>query len=128
MRKVILTENAPAPLKGLYSQAIIQGGSLMFTAGQVGINPQTGKLVEGGLEAQTRQTLDNLKAIVEKAGSDMSKVVKVTVLLDDIENFAAMNEIYKTYFPAPPPARTAYEVARLPIGALVEIEAVVQID
>mgnify|MGYP005864290715 CR=1 FL=1 len=129
MRKVILTKNAPAPLNNLYSQAIIvQGGSLLFTAGQVGIDPRTGKLVEGGLQAQTRQALENIKAIVQQAGSSMSKVVKVTVLLDNIDDFAAMNEIYKTYFPDSPPARTAFEAARLPIGALVEIEAVAQLD
>lgn len=129
MRKVLLTQNAPAPLKNLYSQAIIvEGGALLFTAGQVGLNPQTGKLVEGGLQAQTKQTMENIKAIVEHAGSDMSKVVKVTVLLDSIDDFAAMNKVYMTYFPDSPPARTAYEVARLPIGALVEIEAIVQLD
>jgi 2-iminobutanoate/2-iminopropanoate deaminase len=129
MRNTVLTKDAPAPLNNLYSQAIIaQGGSLLFTAGQVGIDPKTGKLVGGGLQAQTRQVMENIKAIVEHAGTEMTNVVKVTVLLDSIDDFAAMNEIYTAYFPEAPPARTAYEVARLPIGALVEIEAVVQID
>ena len=127
MRKVIFTPEAPAPLHNLYSQGIKAEGPLLYTAGQVGMAPDTGKLVEGGVQAQTRQALKNVKAIVEAAGSDMAKVVKVTVLLDSIDDFGAMNEVYKTFFAESPPARTAYEVARLPIGALVEIEAIAAI-
>ena len=129
MRKTIYTENAPKPIKNVYSQAVIvQGGKQLFTAGQLGIDPQTDKIVDGGVREQTRQALENIKAVVEHAGSSMANVVKVTVLLDNIDDFGAMNEIYTTFFPAPPPARTAFEVARLPLGALVEIEAIVQID
>lgn len=129
MKKTIITDSAPQPIKNLYSQAIIvSGGSIIYTAGQVGINPETGKLVEGGLGAQTKQAMENIKAIVEHAGGNMTNVVKVTVLLDSIDDFGAMNKVYTTYFPDSPPARTAYEVAKLPIGALVEIEAIAHLD
>lgn len=127
MREIILTENAPAPLAGLYNQGIKASGTFVYTAGQVGMAPDTGKLADG-LQAQTRQALENVKAIVETAGSDMSKVVKVTVLLDSIDDFGAMNDVYKTFFTVSQPARTAYEVAHLPIGALVEIEAIAVVD
>ena len=128
MRKSIFTENAPPPLHNLYSQGISTSGQLIFTAGQVGMAPGASSLVEGGVQAQTRQALENVKAIVEAAGSSMSKVVKVTVLLDSIDDFSAMNEVYITYFGESPPARTAFEAARLPIGALVEIEAIAAIE
>jgi 2-iminobutanoate/2-iminopropanoate deaminase len=128
MRNLIHTENAPQPLLNLYSQGILAQGKLIFTAGQVGMAPDTGTLVDGGVQEQTQQALRNVKAIVEAAGSDISQVVKVTVLLDNIDDFGAMNEIYKTYFADSPPARTAYEVARLPIGALVEIEAIAVVE
>ena len=127
MKNIIQTKNAPAPLAGLYNQGIKASGIFVYTAGQLGIAPDTGTLAEG-LHAQTRQALENVKAIIEAAGSDMSKVVKVTILLDNINDFGVMNEIYKTFFPESPPARTAYEVARLPLGALIEIEAVAVVD
>ena len=127
MKKTISTAEAPSPINNLYSQGILSEGKMVFTAGQVGLDPNTGKLVEG-LEAQTWQALENVKAIVEAAGTNMSNVLKVTVLLDNIDDFGAMNAAYTTFFPANPPARTAYEVGRLPIGALVEIEAIAVID
>ena len=129
MRKIIQTQNAPAPILNVYNQGVlVSSGGLLFTAGQLGIVPETGKLVDGGIEAQTRQALDNVKAIIEAAGSDMAHAVKVTLLLDSIDDFGAVNEIYKTYFTDSPPARTAFEAARLPLGALIEIEAIAAVD
>jgi len=138
MKKTVFTSDAPAPLHNLYSQAISVQGRLIFTAGQLGISPQTGTLVEGGVQAQTQQALENIKAIVKAAGSSMANIVKMTVLLanivkmtvllDSIDDFAAMNQVYKRYFTESPPARTAFEAARLPIGALVEIEAIAVVD
>ncbi len=128
MRKTINTKNAPAPVGNVYSQGVVAEGRLVFTAGQLGLDPAAGKLVSGGVQAETRRALENVKAIVEAAGSSMDRVVKVTVLLADIGDFSAMNEIYKTFFPDAPPARTAFEVGRLPLDALVEIEAVAVID
>lgn len=125
-RKRIQTDNAPAAV-GPYSQAIVANG-LVFTAGQVPLVPETGKLIEGDIQAQTRQALDNVKAVLEAAGSSLAQVVKVTVYLDDINDFAAMNEVYATYFTGEPPARSAFEVARLPLGAQIEIEAVAVVE
>ena len=121
-RRVVATDKAPAAV-GPYSQAI-RVGDLVYTAGQLGIDPATGKLVEGGIQAQTRQALTNLAAVLEAAGSDPAHVVKTTVFLQDIGEFKAMNEVYATFFPQEPPARSAVEVAALPLGARVEIEAV----
>lgn len=120
-RNVIHTPNAPAAV-GPYSQAIMTS-TMVFTAGQLGIDPATGKLVDG-LEAQTHRVLQNLKAILETAGSSLEQVVKTTVFLADMNDFAAMNAIYATYFSENPPARSTVQVARLPLGALLEIEAV----
>lgn len=120
--QAVTTGAAPAPV-GPYSQAIIHNG-FIFTAGQIGLVPGTDALVEGGIEAQTRQVLDNLRAIIEAAGSNMSKVIKTTVYLQDMGDFAAMNEVYASYFLHTPPARTTIEVAKLPRAALVEIEAI----
>lgn len=125
-RKRIQTDNAPAAV-GPYSQAIVANG-LVFTAGQVPLVPETGKLIQGDIQAQTRQALDNVKAVLEAAGSSLAQVVKVTVYLDDINDFAAMNEVYATYFTGEPPARSAFEVARLPLGAQIEIEAVAVVE
>jgi 2-iminobutanoate/2-iminopropanoate deaminase len=117
----ISTNHAPAAM-GPYSQGI-RSGNLLFTAGQVGLDPATGKLVEGGIQEQTRRVLDNVSAILEAAGASFDDVVKTTVFLSDIANFAAMNEIYKQYFGSDsPPARSTVQVAALPLGALVEIE------
>lgn len=121
-REIISTGNAPAAV-GPYSQAV-RCGDLLYTAGQIGLDPQTGKLVAGGILAQTHQALANLRAILASAGTSMAQVVKTTVYLQDIQDFGAMNQVYAEFFPADPPARSAVQVAALPLGALVEIEAV----
>ena len=122
MRKVVHTDRAPKAV-GPYSQGICAGG-YVFTSGQVGLDPATGKMVEGGTTAQARQIMENLRAILEAGKSDFSKVVKVTVYLSDINDFSAFNEVYSEYFPSDPPARSAFQVAALPLGAMVEIEMV----
>lgn len=121
-KQIIQTDNAPAAV-GPYSQATVING-MVFTAGQVGLIPGTKSLAEGGVQAQARQALDNLKAVLEAAGTSLGNVVKATVFLDSMDDFAAVNEVYATYFPENPPARSAVEVARLPLGALVEVEAI----
>ncbi|MBN1283924.1 MAG: RidA family protein [Anaerolineae bacterium] len=121
MREVVSTDKAPAAV-GAYSQAIKANG-FVFTAGQLGLDPATGKLAEGGIEAQTRQALKNLGAILEAAGASFGTVVKVTVFLHNIDDFAAMNRVYKECCADPPPARSAIAVRDLPLGGLVEIEA-----
>ena len=121
-REVIATENAPAAV-GPYSQGI-RAGHLIFTAGQLGMDPTTGKLVEGGVEAQARQALTNLQAVLEAAGTSLDRAVKVTVFLQDIEDFKAVNGVYAQFFTQDPPARSAVQVAALPLGGLVEIEAI----
>ena len=122
MKKVIHTDEAPDAV-GPYSQAI-HAGDLIFTSGQVALDPKTGKMVAGGIKEQARQVMENLKAILEAAGSDLSKVLKATVFLDDISAFAQVNEIYAEYFPEDQPARSAFQVGALPLGALIEIELV----
>jgi len=124
-RTVISTDKAPAAV-GPYSQGI-QIGHFLFTAGQLGMDPATGKLVEGGVEAQTRQALTNLSAVLEAGGTSLAHVIKTTVFLQDIQDFQAMNGVYAQFFTADPPARSAVEVAALPLGGLVEIEAVAAI-
>ena len=122
-KNIIATTNAPAAI-GPYSQAI-DCGSLLITSGQIPIDPATGNLVEGDITAQTRQSLTNVKAILEKAGSGMDKVIKTTVFLSDMNNFAAMNAVYAEFFTEGNyPARSAVEVGALPKGALVEIETI----
>jgi len=124
MRQVVSTEKAPAAV-GPYSQAIlVEPSAVVFTAGQVGINPKTGKMVEGGIQAETKQVLENLKAVLEAANSNLQNVIKCTVFLADINDFQAMNEVYKTYFPSNPPARSAVAVKQLPLNATIEIEAI----
>jgi len=125
-REVISTPKAPAAI-GPYSQAI-RVDNLVFTAGQVAIDPEQGKLIEGDIAAQTRQVLTNLSAVLEAAGSSLSQVLKTTVFLKDIHDFAAMNAVYAEFFPEKPPARSAVQVAALPLGALVEIEAVALVE
>src|SRR5215510_9919618 len=120
--KIVHTTKAPNAI-GPYSQAI-RTESLVFTAGQVGLNPETGELVEGGIEAQTRQALTNLQHVLEAADSGLNFVVKTTVFLKDMNDFAKMNAVYAEFFPEKPPARSTVQVAGLPKGALVEIECV----
>ena len=121
--KPIHTEKAPAAI-GPYSQAIISGSGLVFVSGQLPIDPATGAFPEGGVEAQTRQSLLNAQAILRAAGLSLSNVVKTTVFLADMADFAAMNGVYAQFFSAPFPARSAVAVKTLPKGALVEIECI----
>jgi 2-iminobutanoate/2-iminopropanoate deaminase len=125
-KKIIFTEKAPKAI-GPYSQAI-RTDSLVFTAGQVGLDPATSELVEGGIEAQTRQVLSNLKHVLEASDSGLNYVVKTTVFLKDMNDFAKMNAIYGEFFSQNPPARSTIAVAALPKGALVEIEAVALLE
>ena len=122
MKKVIKTTKAPAAI-GPYNQAI-QVGNLVYTSGQIPIDPATGNFVEGGIKEQTRQSLLNVKAILEEAGLTMSDVIKTTVFMADMNDFTDMNAVYSEFFPEPYPARSAVAVKTLPKGALVEIEVV----
>ena len=124
MKKIINTPNAPKAI-GPYSQAV-KTGNLVFVSGQLPLVPETMSFVEGGIKEQTRQALTNAKAILESAGTDLGGVVKTTVLLKDIADFAAMNEVYGEFFKADCPARAACQVANLPLGALVEIELIAE--
>src|SRR5215510_4433461 len=119
-KKIISTEKAPKAI-GPYSQAI-RIESLLFTAGQIGLNPATMELVAGGIEAETRQVLTNLKNVLESADSGLNFIVKTTVFLQNMSDFAAMNGVYAQFFPENPPARSTVAVAALPKGALIEIE------
>jgi 2-iminobutanoate/2-iminopropanoate deaminase len=121
-KKIVSTEKAPKAI-GPYSQAI-RTENLLFTAGQVGLDPMSMDLVEGGIEAQTRQVLTNLKHVLETGDSGLKFVVKTTVFLQDMNDFTKMNAIYAEFFPENPPARSTVQVAGLPKGALVEIECV----
>ena len=123
MKKVISIENAPKAI-GPYSQAIKLDNGLLFISGQTPIVPQTGKVIEGQIVEQTHQALNNIKAIVEEAGYTMKDIVKTTCLLNTMDDFAAMNEIYAQYFTENQPARATYAVEKLPLGVLVEIEAI----
>ncbi len=122
MKKVLATKEAPAAI-GPYSQAI-RAGKLVFVSGQLPIDPATGEFAGEDITAQTRQSLTNIKNILASDGLTMADVVKTTVLLKNIGDFAAMNEVYATFFEGDCPARAAFEVAALPKGALVEIEAI----
>lgn len=118
-REMVATERAPQAI-GPYSQAV-RAGNLLFLSGQLGIDPATGQLVPGGIAAETRQALENCRAVLAAAGRSLADVVQVQVMLADIADYAAMNHVYATFFPAHPPARAAYAVAALPRGARVEI-------
>lgn len=122
MKKVINTPNAPKAI-GPYSQAIEMNG-MLFISGQIPVNPKTGKIVEGGISKQTEQVMQNIEAILSEAGYTFNNVIKSTCLLNDMENFAAMNEVYGKYYPQDPPARAAYGVVKLPLGVMVEIETI----
>ena len=122
-KEIVRTERAPAPFQGApYNQAVKAAG-LVFVAGQLGLEPDSKEPVEG-VTAQTEQVMQNLRAILEEAGSGIDRLVKTTVFLQDLGDFAAMNEVYAKHVGAAPPARSTVEVAKLPSGALVEIEAV----
>jgi 2-iminobutanoate/2-iminopropanoate deaminase len=122
MKKIISTSKAPAAI-GPYSQAI-KVGNLVYTSGQIPVNPATGSFVEGGIKEQARQSLTNVKAILEEAGLTMANVIKTTVFMADMNDFADMNAVYAEFFAEPYPARSAVAVKTLPKGALVEIEVV----
>lgn len=121
-KDIISTKNAPAAL-GPYSQAV-KGGEFIFISGQIPIDPSTGKLVADDIKSQTRQSLENIKVILEAAGSSLAKVIKVSVFLSDMDDFQKMNEIYRQYFPDNFPARSSVKVSELPMNAKVEIEAI----
>ena len=123
--KVISTKQAPAAI-GPYSQAI-QVGNLVYTSGQIPIDPATGAFVEGGIKEQTRQSLTNVKAILNEVGLDLNNVVKTTVFMADMNDFADMNAVYAEFFSEPYPARSAVAVKTLPKGALIEIEVVAEV-
>lgn len=121
-RRVVLTDKVP-PARVPLSQAI-QQGDWVFASGQLGMDPRTGRLAEGGIRAETRQVCENLKAVLEAAGSSLAKVVKVTIYMADLGELMAMNEVFSAYFPTEPPARTTFQAAGLVAGARVEIEAI----
>jgi 2-iminobutanoate/2-iminopropanoate deaminase len=125
-KQIISTKNAPAAV-GAYSQAV-RSGNMVFTAGQLALDPATGKMLADDITIQTEQALKNLTAVLEAAGSSLANVVKCTVFLQDMGEFAAMNTVYAQFFAENPPARSAVQVAALPLGARVEIEAIAVVD
>lgn len=126
MKRIIKVENGPKPV-GPYSHAV-QVGNFIYTSGQVGIDPAIGKLIAGDVKDQTRQAMQNLKSILETAGASMNNVVKTTIFLKDMNDFAAMNEVYGSYFESAFPARETVQVVRLPVDAIVEISMVAFLD
>ena len=122
MKKIVKTKHAPSAI-GPYSQAV-DLGNLVFTSGQIPSNPQTGELVTDDIQAAARQSMENVKAILEAAGTGLQNVVKTTVYVKDLNDFKAVNEIYGSYFEGDCPARSCVQVAKLPMDALVEIEAI----
>ena len=122
MKTIVSTPNAPAAI-GPYSQAVVSNG-FAFLSGQIPLDPATGKVIEGDIALQTERVLENLKAVLEACGTSLAGVVKTTVYLKDMAEFARMNEVYAQYFPAQPPARATVEAARLPRDVRVEIDCV----
>jgi 2-iminobutanoate/2-iminopropanoate deaminase len=121
-KRIVRTEQAPQAI-GPYSQAVV-GGGFVYVAGQLALDPRTGQLVPGDVRIQTKRVMENIKAILESAGTSLSNVVKTTVFLRDMNDFGAMNEIYGSYFQEDPPARSTFQVAKLPRDGVVEIEVV----
>jgi 2-iminobutanoate/2-iminopropanoate deaminase len=121
-REIISTKNAPAAV-GPYSQAV-RVDNFIYTAGQIALIPETGQLVEGGIEAQIRQVMQNLASVLEAAGSNLANVVKTTIFVTNLEDFAVINKVYGSFFASDPPARSTVQVAALPLGANVEIEVI----
>jgi 2-iminobutanoate/2-iminopropanoate deaminase len=121
-RDIIATDRAPGAV-GPYSQGI-RTDLLIFTAGQIPVDPSTGQLVDGPIEDQTRRVLDNVRAVLEAGGSGLDRVVKMTVFMTDLGDFKRMNAVYAEYFPDAPPARSAFQVGALPLGAAIEMEAI----
>ena len=121
-RQAVSTPDAPQAV-GAYSQAIVASG-MVYTSGQIGLDAETGEMVPGGVEEQTRRVLENLRAVLKASGSGLELVVKTTCFLADMADFGAFNEVYAAYFPSDPPARSTFAVAALPRGARVEIESV----
>lgn len=125
-KQIVHANNAPQPV-GTYSQAV-KAGNLLFVSGQLPINPDSGELVTGNFKDRTRQVLNNLKNIIEAAGSNMNKVVKTNVYLTDLSNFAEVNEVYSEFFPSDPPARAAVQVSKLPLDTDIEIESIAEVE
>jgi 2-iminobutanoate/2-iminopropanoate deaminase len=127
VKRTVRTEKAPAPFQGApYSQGVVHG-DLVFVSGQLGVDPQTGDVVEGGIEPQTEQVMKNLGAVLEAAGSSMANVLKASIFLVDLGDFAAMNQVYARYVGPDFPARATVQIGALPSGALVEIEVVAHV-
>lgn len=126
MKKIISTERAPKAI-GPYSQAVISNG-WAFLSGQIPLDPSTNQIIEGGITAQTERVLENLKSVLEAAGTSLDRVVKTTVYLKDMGEFAAMNEVYGRYFASDPPARATVQAAKLPRDVSVEIECIATVD
>ncbi len=122
MKQIIHTEKAPKAI-GPYSQAV-KTGTTLYISGQIPVNPETGKIVEGGITEQTEQVMKNISAVLDKAGYSFSDVVKSTCLLSDMSNFVAMNAVYGKYYSENPPARAAFAVKELPLGVMIEIETI----
>jgi 2-iminobutanoate/2-iminopropanoate deaminase len=123
LKKIVFTNKAPLPI-GPYSQAISTPQNLLFVSGQIGINPKSGELVKNGVADETKQVLENLKTILEAAGSSLDNIVKTTIFLLDMADFEQMNQVYSQYFQNDPPTRSTIQVSALPKGAKVEIEAI----
>jgi 2-iminobutanoate/2-iminopropanoate deaminase len=124
MRSIVNSDEAPEPI-GPYSHAVICKG-MVYCSGQIGIDPTTGRMVDGGVGAETRRSLENLQAVLRSAGSDMSKVLRCTVYVTDLGDFAEVNSVYSEFFPTAPPSRTTVQVAALPRGSSVEIDAIAE--
>ena len=124
--QIVNTDQAPSAI-GPYSQGVVAGG-ILYASGQIPLDPQSGEIVSGGIAAQTKQVLQNMKAVVEAAGGNMNQVVKVTIYIVDMQQFSVVNEVYGTFFSAPFPARACGEVSKLPKGVEVEMDAIAHLN